>query len=118
RLAESESSKRLPALSIEERLVLGLVLGIDAAHISSFDQANTLFQLQQYLNRDKGKLGLNVWATRKGVKSDLQREDIRSGDRLVELRDNIMEEATDALLARIDPWKNYSPGKKNDYARL
>jgi CHAT domain-containing protein len=118
RLAENESSRRLPALSIEERLILGLILGINASHISTEDQANTLFQLQQYLSRDKGALGLNAWAVRQEVRSDLQREDIRSRDRLLALRDKIMEEAVDALLARVVPIKNYTPGQKNDYGPL
>ncbi|WP_038973288.1 CHAT domain-containing protein [Bradyrhizobium genomosp. III] len=118
RLAEIESSRRLPALSVEERLVLGLILGIDAGRISKFDQADTLFQLQQYLNRDKGKLGLNARAARQQVKSALEREDFRSRDRLLELRDKLLEEATDALLARIEPLKEHSTGHANDYARL
>jgi CHAT domain-containing protein len=118
RLVENESSRRLPALSIEERLVLGLILGINAAHISTFDQADTLFQLQQYLSRDKGTLGLNAWAVRQEAQSDLQREDIRSRDRLLALRDKILEEATDALLARVLPIKNYTPGQKNNYGPL
>jgi CHAT domain-containing protein len=117
-LAENESSRHLPALTIEERLVLGLILALDAGHISTFEQADTLFQLQQYLNRDKGTLGLSARAVRLDVKSDLRREDLRSRDRLLELRDRIMEEATDALLARVEPIRNYSPGRKNDYSRL
>ncbi len=117
-LAEKESSSRLPALSIEERLVLSLIVGLTAPHVSTFDQANSLFQLQQYLSRDKGKLGLNAWAARQGVKSDVQREDIRSRDRLLELRDKMMERATDDLLSRALPIRTYSPGQQNDYGSL
>jgi CHAT domain-containing protein len=118
RLAENESSRRLPALSIEERLILGLILSTNAGHISTFDQASTLFQLQQYLSRDKGALGLNAMAVRQEAKSALQREDIRSRDRLLVLRDKILDEAADALLARVIPIKDYTPGQKNDYGPL
>jgi hypothetical protein len=45
---ENESSSRLPALTIEERLILSIILGIDASHnTSTFDQANILFKLGQ-----------------------------------------------------------------------
>src|SRR5262249_16467372 len=53
--------------------------------------------------------------------SDLQREDIRSRDRLQSLRDKIMEEAVDALLARVLPIRDsrqFSAGETNDYASL
>lgn len=118
RLAENESSSRLPTLSIEERVVLSLILGLNSPHISTFDQASSLFQLQQYLTRDKGKLGLNSRAGRQRVRSDLQREDLRSRDRLMELRDRIMEKASEDLLARVLPIRNYSPGQTNDYGPL
>jgi CHAT domain-containing protein len=115
---ENESSSRLPAITIEERLILSLILSFNAPHASTFDKANILFQLNQYLNRDKGKLGLNARAGRQALKYDLQREDIRSRDRLQDLRDRLMEEGTDALLARAMPIRNYTPGKTNDYGPL
>jgi CHAT domain-containing protein len=118
RRVENESSRRLPALSIEERLILGLILGINSAHISTFDEATTLFQLQQYLSRDKGTLGLTAWATRQEAKSELQREEMRSRDRLLALRDKVLEEAADALLARVLPIKIYTPGQTNNYGPL
>src|SRR5262249_15265216 len=118
---ENESSSRLPAISLEERTILSLILGFGAAHASTFDQANSLFQLEQYLTRDKGKLGLNARVALQALKSDLQREDIRSRDRLQSLRDKIMEEAVDALLARVLPIRDsrqFSAGETNDYASL
>ena len=118
---ENQSSSRLPAISLEERTMLSLILGFGAMHASTFDQANSLFQLEQYLSRDKGKLGLNARAALQALNSDLQREDIRSRDRLQSLRDKIMEEAIDALVARILPIKDFrqfSAGETNDYASL
>ena len=115
---ENESASRLPAISIEERLILSLILGVDASHISSFDQADVLFQLEQYLTRDKGKLGLNARVALQTLKSDLQREDIRSRDRLQSLRDKMMEKATDTLIVRALPIREFSPEQKNDYAAL
>ncbi len=101
RLAESESSARLPALGIEERLVLGLIVGMNAPHTSTFEQANSLFQLQQYLNRDKGKLVLNAAVARRGLKSSLQQEDLRSRDRMQELRDTILLYLLVSFLSKI-----------------
>jgi hypothetical protein len=48
------------------------------------------------------------------VKSDLQREDIRTRDRLLDLRDNILREATDALVARILPIRDYAHAQNTD----
>ena len=115
---ENESSARLPAITSEERLVLSLIIGWNATRISTFDQADTLFQLQQFLVRDKGKLGLHARTARQALKSDLQREDIRTRDRLRELRDTMMDEATEALLARALPIRSYSRAANNDYAFL
>ena len=115
---ENESSARLPAITSEERQVLSLIVGWNATRISTFDQADTLFQLQQFLVRDKGKLGLHARTARQALKSDLQREDIRTRDRLRELRDTMMDEATEALLARILPIRSYSRAANNDYAFL
>jgi CHAT domain-containing protein len=115
---ENESSSRLPAFTVDERLVLGLIVGVNAAHVSSFDEADALFQLQQFLSRDKGKLGLNTKIARQRLTSDLQREDARTRDRLQELRDRLMREAVDGLLARVLPIREYAPAEKQDYAFL
>ena len=119
---ENESSSRLPALTIEERLMLSVVLGIDASpHNTStltFDQANILFKLGQFINRDKGKLGLQERIGRQELKSDLQREDMRTRDRLTDVREAIMDEAIATLLSRVLPIKNYVTGQKYDYAFL
>jgi hypothetical protein len=79
---ENESASRLPAISLEERAVLTTTLALNATHVSTLDGANALFELAQFLNRDKGKLGLNKKVTSQGLSSDLQREDVRSRDRL------------------------------------
>ena len=100
---ENKSSSRSPTLTSEERRVIGLIVGLAAPHTSTPEQANTLFQLQQFLNRDKGKLGLHARVARQALRSDLQREGIRTRDRLHDLRDKIMDEAAEALLARILP---------------
>jgi CHAT domain-containing protein len=115
---ENESATRLPAITTEERAVFGLVLGMTAAHVSSFEQADAIFQLEQFLNRDKGKLGLNAKVARQELKSDLQREDRRTRDRLLDLRDRIMNETVSALLERALPVRAYAPGQKNDYTFL
>jgi hypothetical protein len=118
RTFENESTNHLPALSIEERVVLGVILGAGSKHASTFEQADQLFQLEQFINRDKGKLGLNKRVARQGIGSDLAREDIRSRDRLRDLRERIMSEATDSLLERILPIRNSTTVKENDYSVL
>jgi hypothetical protein len=118
RVAESESSIRLPALSIEERYTLGVIVGMNGGHISTFEQANSLFRLEQYFNRDKAKLSLSAAVRRRELKSGLQGENLRSRDRMQELRDKLLENAVDALFSRILPIRDYSPGQKNDYGPL
>jgi hypothetical protein len=115
---ETESSSRMPAITAEERVVLSSIVTITAQHVSTLDEANTLFQLEQFLNREKGKLGLNAKVARQTLKSDLQREDIRTRDRLQNLRDKILNDAIDALLARVPPIRDYAPGQANDVASL
>jgi CHAT domain-containing protein len=115
---ENESGSRLPALTIEERLILSVILGIDASRNFTLDQGDILFRLGQFLNRDKGKLGLHQRIIRQELKSDLQREDLRTRDRLQQLRDGMMDEATTTLLSRVLPIKNYVTGLKNDFAFL
>src|SRR5262245_9119980 len=113
---ENESSNFLPTITSEEREILSLIVGWNATRISTSDQADTLFQLQQFLHRDKGKLGVHARVARQVLKSDLQREDIRTRDRLQDLRDRLMDDATEALLGRIPPMRSYSPGETNDQA--
>ena len=113
---ENETSIQLPTIRSSERIVLGLVLALNVPHAATRDQANLLFKLAQYLNRDKGKLGISERVTRERVTSDLQREDIRTRDRVRDLRDRLMEQATGSLLSRALPFRNYTPGQKNDYA--
>jgi CHAT domain len=115
---EDESSDRLPATTAEERLILSLILGIDSPHVSTYEQADTIFKLQQFLNRDKIKLGLNERVARQELRSDLQREDIRTRDRLKDLRSKIMNEATDTLFARILPIRAYTAVHSNDFGPL
>jgi hypothetical protein len=94
------------------------MLGINSPHISTSEQANTLFKLEQFLNRDKVKLGLNERAARQELRSDLQREDIRTRDRLKDLRSRIMNEAVGTLFARIMPIRTYTPVHNNDFGFL
>jgi CHAT domain-containing protein len=115
---ENASPNHLPALTSEERMILSLVLGLSAPHVASPEQANTLFELAQFLNRDKGKLGLNARLARQPLSSDLQRQDVRTRDRLHDLREKMLVDATDALLARILPIRNYTPVEKNEYGPL
>jgi CHAT domain-containing protein len=113
-----ESASRLPAISFEERLVMGAVLGRLVPHISTPKQADVVFRLQQFLNRDKSKLSLSAKVARQLLTSDLQKEDVRSRDRLKDLRERIMGEAVERLLARTLPIREYAPSKDNDYAFL
>jgi CHAT domain-containing protein len=115
---EDESSDRLPTLTTEERLVLSLILGLNSPHISSREEFNSLFKLAQFLNRDKAKLGVNQSVARQELTSDLQREDVRTRDRLKDLRDRLMDEAANSLLARVLPIRNYSPVKITDFGYL
>jgi hypothetical protein len=97
---ESESTSHLPATSIPERSVITSIVEVNASHIPSYDDANTLFRLEQFLNRERSKLGLNKRITQEGQRSDLQREEMRSRDRLRELRDRLMYDAVDASAVR------------------
>ena len=116
---EEEGSERLPAITAEERLVLSLILGITSPHVVTFDQANALFELEQFLNRDKVKLGLNERVLRQQLKSDLEKEDVRTRDRLKDLRDRMMHDAVQSLLGRILPLRNnYTVVQNIDYGPL
>jgi CHAT domain-containing protein len=115
---ENESASYLPAISIPERAVLATITGFAASHAESYDNANAVFRLAQFLDRDKGKLGLNKKVVQQDQRSDLLREEVRSRDRLQELRDRLMYDAVDALLARIARFKQPSISKDNDYTFL
>jgi CHAT domain-containing protein len=114
----TESASRLPSISIEERLVLGTILGLVSPHISTHAEANIVFQLEQFLNRDKSKLSLSARVARQAIRSDLEKEDIRTRDRLKDLRERILTDATDKLIERTTPIKLYAPSQNNDYAFL
>lgn len=117
-ITEVDSSRHLPALRYEERVVLGSILALNAAKITRFEQADILFQVQQYLNRDQGKLGLNRRAAQAAADSGLTREELRSRDRLLEVRDRLMEDATTTLLDRIESIQASTPGSTTDFTRL
>jgi CHAT domain-containing protein len=115
---EDESSDRLPAMTTEERLVLSLILGTNSPHVSSYEEAKSLFKLAQFLNRDKANLGVNQSVARQELTSDLQREDVRTRDRLKDLRDRLMDEAANSLLARVLPIRNYTQVRNTDFSYL
>jgi CHAT domain-containing protein len=115
---ENESASYLPTISIPERAVLFTVTGFNASHVETYDNANNLFRFERFLNRDKSKLGLNKKIVQEGQHSDLQREEVRSRDKLRELRDRLMYDAVDALLARVVPIRRASISKDNDYSFL
>ncbi len=114
----TESAVRLPSISIEERIVLGTILGLISPRVSAPIEANVVFKLEQFLNRDKSKLSLNARVARQALRSDLEKEDLRTRDRLKELRERILTDATDKLLERTTPIKPYAPSNNNDYALL
>jgi CHAT domain-containing protein len=114
-----ESPSKLPTISFEERAVLtGLLIHLAPNASSSPQQANSVFRLEQFLNRDKAKLSLSAKIARQSASSDLKKEDIRTRDRLKDLRERLMLEAVNQLLSRTQPIKPYAPSKSNDYAFL
>jgi CHAT domain-containing protein len=115
---EQETADRLPAISKEERVVLSAILVLDAPHAVTLAQKDTLFSVGQFLNRDRVKLGLNESFNRRELKSDLQREDALSRDRLRDLRDRLMDYATDSLVARVLPFRLTSVSQNNDFSHL
>ena len=100
---QTESSTRLPGITIEERLILTAVLLRDLPHAATYEQRNILFELSQFINRDKGRIGITENVRRRTNLSQLGSEDIRTQDRLRELRDKLTDDATDKLIARIVP---------------
>jgi hypothetical protein len=74
--------------------------------------------LAQFLNRDKVKLGLNERVARQELKSELQREDMRTRDRLKDLRDGIMNDAKDSLLASVLPIRGYNLVENKNFGYL
>jgi CHAT domain-containing protein len=110
----NEYAFRSPTIPLEERWVLGAILGRLAPHVSTPEQADVVFRLQQYLNRDRVKLGLGVKIARQGLSSDLLREDVRTRDRLKDLRERIMNEAVEDLLARTLPATQGTPSSDDE----
>ena len=48
----------------------------------TYEQKNVIFQLSQFINRDKGRIGITENVRRRTNASQLGREDIRTKDRL------------------------------------
>ena len=113
---ESLSSDWLPMLWSEERLVLGGILGVNAERVTTAEDKDTLFSIAQLLNSDRSKLGLTTRISRQALKLDLQREDVRTRDRLKDLRDRLMDDAVRTLITRIaaPPEKDQSSSHKVD----
>lgn len=117
---EPLSSNWSPTLRSEERLVLGAILGVNAEQATSTEDRDTLFDIAQLLNSDKSKLGLAARISRQGLKLDLQREDLRTRDRLRDIRDQLMDDAVRTLITRvvIPPKKDQSGSQKVDFSPL
>jgi hypothetical protein len=98
---EPLSSDWSPTLWIEERVVLGAILGINAEQATSAEDKDTLFDIAQFLNSDRSKRGLTARISRQALKLDLQREDLRTRDRLRNTRDRLMDDAVRTLITRI-----------------
>jgi CHAT domain-containing protein len=113
---ESLSADWLPMLRSEERLVLGGILGVNADRVTTAEDKDTLFSIAQLLNSDRSKLGLTARISRQALKLDLQREDVRTRDRLKDLRDRLMDDAVRTLITRIaaPPEKDQSSSQKVD----
>jgi CHAT domain-containing protein len=98
---EPLSSNWSPTLRSEQRLVLGAILGANAEKPTSAEDKNTLFDIAQLLNSDRSKLGLTARISRQALRLDLQREDLRTRDRLRDVRDRLMDDAVRTLITRI-----------------
>jgi CHAT domain-containing protein len=107
-------------LRSEERLVLGAILGVNAEKATSTEDRDTLFDIAQLLNSDKSKLGLAARISRHGLKLDLQREDLRTRDRLRDIRDRLMDDAVRTLISRVvtPPKKDQGGPQKIDASPL
>ena len=115
---EAETVDQLPAISAEERAVMSEILGMDLPHAATAIQQDALFKAGQFLNRDRTKLGLNQSVNRRALKSDLLREDAFTRDRLRDLRDQLLRDATTSLLARALPIRVFSVVQNNDFSVL
>ena len=115
---EAETADQLPAISAEERAVIGTILEMDLPHAATAIQRDVLFKVGQFLNRDRTKLGLNQSVNRRALKSDLQREDAFTRDRLRDLRDRLLRDATTSLLSRALPIRTASVVRDNDFSVL
>jgi CHAT domain-containing protein len=115
---ESEAASWLPALSWEDRLILGHILAANASQALTPEQSDVLFQIAQFLNRDRVKLGLSRKFDRGIVESDLKREDIRTRDRLKDLRERAVDDAVSQLLSRILPIRGPVLEQDNDFGPL
>ena len=117
---EPLSSNWSPTLRSEERLVLGAILGVNAEQATSTEARDTLFDIAQLLNSDRSKLGLAARISRQGLKLDLQREDLRTRDRLRDIRDRLMDDAVRRLITRvvIPPKTDQSGPQKVDASPL
>jgi CHAT domain-containing protein len=113
---EPLSSNWSPTLRSEERVVLAAILGVNAEKLTNAEDKNTLFDIAQLLNSDRSKLGLTARISRQALKLDLQREDLRTRDRLRDVRDRLMDEAVRTLITRIvtPPKKDQSSPPKVD----
>ena len=115
---QTESSTRLPGITIEERQILSAVLLRDLPHATTYEQRNIIFQLSQFINRDKGRIGITENVRRRTNFSQLRREDIRTQDRLRELRDKLIDDAINKLIARIVPVRPGQTVGNNDFSYL
>jgi len=98
---EPLSSNWSPTLRSEERTILGAILGVNAEKATNTEDKDTLFDIAQLLNSDRSKLGLTARISRQALKLGLQREDLRTRDRLRDIRDRLMDQAVRTLITRI-----------------
>ena len=115
---EAETIDQLPAISAEERTVISSILELDLPQARSLSQQNTLFRTGQFLNRDRTKLGLNQSISGRALKSELQREDAFTRDRLRDFRDRLLRDTTAKLLSGVFPIRLPSAVKNNDFSVL
>jgi CHAT domain-containing protein len=99
---ELEAVGSLPALTFEERAVLGRALTL-LAPVAQAGEIETIFQLQQFLSRDKSGIGFDINTRLSSITSQIDREEARSETQLrIDISDiirSVVEKSVNFILA-------------------
>lgn len=105
---EIESNGSLPALMLEERLVLERLLTILLNKAESEDELNSVFQLQQFVVRDKSSIGVDRNFRAGGLRSDLNGQDLKSEFSIKEDINLIMQKIIEGIILHIKEPENHA----------